>query len=159
MLRYERNDGGRKDSGRRGTAGDCLVRAIAIITGLPYGDVYRRCAAMYAAAGYKRSGNAGALGRKRKGQRSVNRVQDDILHAFGFRRAALPTGSKPTYSEALAQYGACIARTTRHFAALKDGALQDSFDGRTYLWEGYRQERKAASVWLHDPRQQEGIGS
>lgn len=34
------NDGGRLDAGYKGTTGDCGVRAIAIVTGLPYQQVY-----------------------------------------------------------------------------------------------------------------------
>ena len=37
---YKYNDGGRADAGYKGKAGDCVVRAIAIATGLPYQEVY-----------------------------------------------------------------------------------------------------------------------
>ena len=38
------NDGGRKEAGRKGHAGDCVTRAICIATGLPYMEVYNRLA-------------------------------------------------------------------------------------------------------------------
>ena len=37
---YKYNDGGRKDTGYKGNAGDCVVRAIAIALELPYRQVY-----------------------------------------------------------------------------------------------------------------------
>ena len=39
-IKFNYNDGGRAAAGYKGTAGDCGVRAIAIVTGLPYQDVY-----------------------------------------------------------------------------------------------------------------------
>ena len=39
-LKLEVNDGGRAASGYKGQAGDCVVRSIAIVTGLPYQKVY-----------------------------------------------------------------------------------------------------------------------
>ena len=39
-MEYKFNDGGRKDAGFKGRAGDCVTRAIAIASGLPYKKVY-----------------------------------------------------------------------------------------------------------------------
>jgi hypothetical protein len=41
MIGWVYDDGGRKASGRKGSAGDCAVRAIAIGTGRDYDEVYR----------------------------------------------------------------------------------------------------------------------
>jgi hypothetical protein len=40
METFTMNDGGRKAAGYTGTAGDCVVRAIAIATEQPYQNVY-----------------------------------------------------------------------------------------------------------------------
>lgn len=40
-LRYSFHDGGRKDAGYKGSAGDCVTRAIAIATGEGYRAVYK----------------------------------------------------------------------------------------------------------------------
>ena len=37
---FKYNDGGRKEAGYKGTAGDCVCRAIAIATEKPYSEVY-----------------------------------------------------------------------------------------------------------------------
>ena len=39
-LKLELNDGGRAMAGYKGEAGDCVVRSIAIVTGLPYQKIY-----------------------------------------------------------------------------------------------------------------------
>ena len=41
-LKLEFNDGGRAAAGYKGQAGDCVVRSIAIVTGLPYQKVYNQ---------------------------------------------------------------------------------------------------------------------
>ena len=39
-LKLQINDGGRSAAGYKGKAGDCVVRSIAIVTGLSYQKVY-----------------------------------------------------------------------------------------------------------------------
>jgi hypothetical protein len=43
-MNWIKNDGGRAAAGFKGTAGDCVCRAITIATGKPYGEVYGRLA-------------------------------------------------------------------------------------------------------------------
>ena len=39
-LELQINDGGRSAAGYKGKAGDCVVRSIAIVSGLPYQQIY-----------------------------------------------------------------------------------------------------------------------
>ena len=39
-LELQINDGGRAAAGYKGKAGDCVVRSIAIVSGLPYQKIY-----------------------------------------------------------------------------------------------------------------------
>lgn len=39
-MEFVFNDGGRADAGYKGTTGDCVCRAISIITGKSYKEVY-----------------------------------------------------------------------------------------------------------------------
>ena len=39
-LELEINDGGRAAAGYKGKTGDCVVRSIAIVSGLPYQKIY-----------------------------------------------------------------------------------------------------------------------
>ena len=149
MLAFNLNDGGRKAAGRKGKTGDCLIRAIAIATGIPYETVYKRAASMYKQAGYTASGNVGTIRKSRKrGMRSINKVQDDIVESFGFTKEPQHT-PRLTYSQAEMVYGDCMVTTTKHIACIRNGALQDTFDGRTYIHRetGQTIERKAMSIW------------
>ena len=40
-MKYNYNDGGREKAGYKGNARDCVTRAIAIASGLPYKQVYK----------------------------------------------------------------------------------------------------------------------
>ena len=65
------------------------------------------------------------------------------------RRVRLPSGrAAHVHAEAHHRYGDCIVGTTKHLAAIVDGALRDTFDGRTYEWDFETRERKAQSVWV-----------
>ena len=139
-IGWEYDDGGRAASGRKGSAGDCVVRAIAIVSGAYYDEVYRVCA---------------NHNQKYCGQRSARngvdkRAYEKAMREFGLTKVPLPRGSKPTFSEAHERYGNCVASTTGHLAALKDGALRDTVDWRTYVWlpDGEVRERKAMSVFV-----------
>ena len=159
MIEFEFNDGGRLDAGYKGVSGDCAVRAVAIVTGQPYRDVYDAFAAAYAAHGYSTSGNASRVNtqqRQAKAEgrwlRPVKTIQQEVYRQFGFEKVTLPDGPCPTFSEALAEHGPCMVTTTKHIAALRDSALHDVFDGRTYCGLAYGmsecEQRKARSIWV-----------
>ena len=113
-----------------------------------YRVAYDEVADAMAAHGWSRSGNAYRQRGPRKGRTSGRRVQDKVLGAAGFTKVRLPSGPCPTYSEAHEAHGDCIVTTTKHFAALVDGALRDTHDGRTYVYDDCAGERKARSVWV-----------
>ena len=161
MIDYRYDDGGRAAAGYRGKTGDCVVRAIAICAREDYRAVYLTMAEHMKRNGYAASGNAYATRERnsktprRRGQLTARRVQDRVLEAYGFRKVRLPAGERPTFTEAHHQFGDCIVVTTKHVAAIVDGALRDTFDGRTYRWAKPRtksgvetRERKAQSVWV-----------
>ncbi len=154
LIGYTYDDGGRADAGFKGDTGDCAVRAIAILTGIPYADVYRRMAACMRLAGYGSSGNAYRQ-RPRRGLKpaiSARDLQNLVKTSYGLRRVKLGRGPKPTYSEAWALHGDCLVGTAKHVSAIVDGNLRDTFDGRFYdgiLYGGTaRDQRKAQSIWI-----------
>lgn len=65
------DDGGRKETGRKGTAGDCVCRSIAIATGRSYDDVYRELAEGNGAQ--RRSTRAGKRARSARAGINVTR--------------------------------------------------------------------------------------
>jgi hypothetical protein len=54
MIGFELDDGGRAAAGFRGSAGDCVTRAVAIATGRPYRQVYDDLAELALAYGRRR---------------------------------------------------------------------------------------------------------
>lgn len=143
MIGYRYNDGGREAAGFQGTAGDCVTRALAILTGADYRQVYDVMAHGNAAAGREESGNYGV----------PDKVWRPVFERLQLAKVVRRAGSYPTYSEAYERWGDCIVATKHHLCCLKDGALQDIFDGRMYLWEddlgGFElRERKAMLIWL-----------
>lgn len=147
MIEFKYNDGGRKAAGYKGDTGDCVCRAVSIITGCS-GDNYKKW--------YKLLAN---LNRKRYGKRSARNGIHKADYEKAFRLAGLckvkkEKGPCPTYTEAFERYGDCIVSTTHHLCAIVDGKLQDTADTRTYEWqnelneEPETRERKARSVWV-----------
>ena len=152
MIGYQYHDGGRSEAGYRGEANDCVARALSIMTGESYQQVYLELARANKASGKARSARNPIR----------NEVWQPVYESYGLRKVKLPPGKRPTYSEAYERHGDCIVKTTKHVAAIVDGHLRDTFDGRTYEWgdtlvhkngvttlepAGTR-ERKAQSVWV-----------
>lgn len=118
------NDGGRKDAGYKGVAGDCAVRAVAIATNQPYQETYDAI-------------NVFCKAEKRKKRRSSSRtgVHRDTLSKYletiGWHWVpTMHVGSGCTVhmrSEELPP-GRIITRLSRHFAAVIEGVCNDTYD-------------------------------
>ena len=148
-LKYAFDDGGRALSGRRGFAGDCVARALAIMVAAAMpnpdrGAVYDACYAALADEHYHHTGRRSA----RNGV--VHKAWHAVYEQFGLAKAPALRGVKPTYAQAFERNGNCVVVTRGHVCALVDGALRDTFDGREYYWEptGEVRKRKALSVWV-----------
>lgn len=124
---FVKNDGGRAASGRKGFAGDCVCRAIAIATGKPYDEVYRDLAQANKAAGGKASARNGL---KRK-------VFEKYLNDLGWTWHSAPKfeGRKARHSDM--PDGVVIVRMARHVACVIDGVLHDTWDSRRKMVYGY----------------------
>ena len=134
-----------------------MTRAIAIVTGVPYSEVYESMASAHARHGYVRTANAYSTRKPKDGKRrrrSVD-IQQDVMRDFGLVKVRLPAGPRPTWTEAHETYGNCIVRTTKHMAAIVDGKVRDTHDERIYHWLDENgaeiRQRKAVSVWTMAP--------
>ena len=117
------------------------ARALAILSERDYSECYKALA----------SANKMYCGRRSARNGIHKKVIDEVFAQFNLRKVKL-SRSKPTYSEAHEQHGDCIVSTAKHVCAIVDGALHDTFDGRTYDGSAYgksaHEHRKAMSVWV-----------
>ena len=139
MLKFQYNDGGRKAYFRT-IVGDCVCRAIAIVTGLDYMVVYKEVGRIFELHGYAKTG---AAERARDGgdgsRQGVWATQKEQLASFGFERvvrsgavcSATPERNWEWFRTAYPGDNACIMITKSHALAVVDGTVLDQWDSRT----------------------------
>jgi hypothetical protein len=123
-LPYQYDDGGRSLSGLSGTAGDCVVRAIAIATGLPYRKVYDDLHAEMRARGPLMAGKSPRSG-----------VPMDVVRAYMARvgwewvpTMRVGTGCTVHLTSGEIPDGRVVARVSKHMVAVVNGVMRDTFD-------------------------------
>lgn len=135
-MKFVFNDGGRAEAGYKGTTGDCCCRAIAIATGMPYQEVYDLINEFGKA---ERPNRKTRRGNKHNGSRSSARtgVYKDtmrkIMAHLGWEW--IPTmqigqGCKVHLREDELPKGRIIVNVARHYAAVIDGVLYDTWDSQ-----------------------------
>lgn len=136
MIGYRYDDGGRFWSGKFFKSnGDCAARALSILTGTRYREVFSRLADANALVGLEPTADKGI----------VRFVESAVFEEFGLVRVKLPAGPKPTWTEAYLRYGDCIVATRGHVAAIRGGKVRDAFDSRRTTGG---KERKAMYIWV-----------
>jgi hypothetical protein len=127
-MKFVFSDGGRAASGYKGQADDCVVRAIAIATELPYQEVYDLV------------NQYGTKERRGKRKRSRSNARTGV-YPITLRKvmAALGWVWQPTMSigsgctvhlrEAELPPGRLVVSVSKHTCAVIDGVLHDTHDG------------------------------
>lgn len=136
------DDGGRKAAGFRGSAKDCVVRAVAIATCQPYQDVFQAM----------REINETTHVRTRKHARNDNPNRGVWARHTAFKRYMLAlgwtwtptmgigTGCTVHLKDGELPMGRLIVSVSRHLCAVIDGVLHDTHDctrGGTRCVYGY----------------------
>jgi len=133
-MNFVKNDGGREAAGYKGTAGDCVTRAIAIATEKPYSEVYD--ALFHASKEYgerhrgrvaKRINTRG--GSPRSGQFRV--VFQKYLEFLGWKwvpTMLIGSGCKVHLNEKELPAGRLIVSVSKHLTSVIDGVLNDTYD-------------------------------
>lgn len=126
MIEFKYNDGGRKEAGYKGDTRDCVCRAIAIATQLPYQKVYDDL------------NNLIALHRNSKQKRKSHsrtgvfkKFADKYLKSIGWKWVAcmrIGTGCQVHLTPEELPKGRLIVRVARHFTSVIDGVLHDTWD-------------------------------
>ena len=129
-MDYVYNDGGRQEAGFKGNTGDCVARAIAIAADIPYKDVYNRLA----------EGNASQRATKHTGKRKRTAREGiytkrkwfkDYMQELGFTwvpTMQIGSGCKVHLRKEDLPSGRIIARVTRHYCAIIDGVINDTYN-------------------------------
>ncbi len=129
---FAMNDGGRRDAGFKGGAGDCVVRSIAIAAGLPYIKVYedlRKANASYAEL--KNDRLAKRLNDKGSSPRNGNHrnVFHDYIIDLGFDwvpTMKIGAGCQVHLRPNELPQGVLIVKVSKHLTAIIDGVIQDT---------------------------------
>lgn len=133
-LGFNYNDGGRKEAGYKGDAGDCVTRAISIATGNGY-EVTRKDL-MRVTEGFK--GKSRSKVAKRVKSNSVrNGVFKEIyrpyLEAIGWKRVGLQKFGDPKRYYMTTDdlpMGTVIVEMRKHLVTVIDHVVKDTWDSR-----------------------------
>lgn len=130
-LPWTFDDGGREDAGFTGQTGDCVTRAIAIATGLPYREVYDDL--------FDRQREV--IARKHKRNRGMNpsprtgvlrKAYEPFLLDLGWVwEPKMQVGVGTTNHLAVGEVpmeGPVVVSLSRHIAAVVDGVVRDTHD-------------------------------
>lgn len=138
-MKYVYNDGGRNDAGYVGSTGDCATRAVAIVMGTKYQDVYDSINE-YAQA--ERTGK-----RKRGRSNARTGVYRGTLHKLMIANGWewVPTmfigqGCKTHLKADELPGGRLLVSVSKHYTAVIDGVINDTSDpsrGETRCVYGY----------------------
>ena len=126
MIGFQFDDGGRAAAGFKGSAGDCVCRAIAIATGLPYQTVYDALNARKTLMRQTKRirGSAARTGVARP-------IYERYLEANGWRfvpTMQIGSGCKVHLRANELPTGRLICRLSRHLTAVIDGDIHDTHD-------------------------------
>lgn len=143
------DDGGRADAGFKGSAGDCVARSIAIVTGKPYREIYTDLANHTAQQRpTKRTGR-----RPRSARNGINTGRKwfkDYMEGLGFRwtpTMQIGQGCKTHLrSGELPATGRHVISVSKHMTALVNGRIHDTHDCTR------SGNRCVYGYWTYDPR-------
>jgi hypothetical protein len=119
------DDGGRSAAGYRGVAGDCACRAAAIATGLPYQEVYHGIDRL-ARSERPRGGRRSSAREGVKGP-TFRRYMESIGWLWA-PTMGIGTGCRVHLREDELPGGRLVLSLSRHYTAVIDGVLHDTYD-------------------------------
>lgn len=141
-IKFIYNDGGRMQSGYKGTVGDCVCRAICIATGKQYHEVWEYLAKHTAnQRTTKKSKKRGETADK--GVNTKRKWFEEYMSALGFKwipTMQIGSGCKVHLKSDELPKGRIICNVSKHFVAVIDGVIHDTYDcsrGGTRCVYGY----------------------
>lgn len=125
---FQHNDGGRAAAGFKGNTGDCVTRAIAIATGLPYREVYN---ALNGLATYEH------IGKRKRGKSSARtgvfrQTYERYLKSLGWQwvpTMKIGSGCKVhLVPDELPKDTPLVIALSKHLTAVVDNVIQDTYN-------------------------------
>lgn len=124
------DDGGRADAGFKGKAGDCVCRAVAIASGRPYAEVYKRLADGMGAQ--RKTSRTGKTARSARNGISVKRKWfRDYMAELGFEwvpTMQIGSGCKVHLLAGELPAGRLVVAVSGHYTSVIDGVIHDTWD-------------------------------
>lgn len=134
-MKFLEDDGGRAAAGYKGSAGDCVCRAVAIAAEMPYEEVYQRLAS---GMGQQRAGKLGKRSASARNGVSVRRKWfKDYMDVLGFvwtPTMGIGTGCKVHLHDGELPMGRLIVSVSKHYTTVIDGVIHDTFDPQREMY-------------------------
>lgn len=142
-MKWVKDDGGRAAAGYKGQTGDCVCRAIAIATGMPYQEVYdllNESAAMTRITKRQRRRGSARTGIYKK---TVRQVMADLGWTWT-PTMQIGSGCTVHLRDGELPRGRLVVSVSKHEVAVIDGVIHDtsdpSRDGTRCVYGYYRQK-------------------
>lgn len=137
-MEFVHDDGGRAEAGYKGSANDCVCRAIAIVTEKPYLEVYDALFSgiiEYTGAHRDRAARRMKCGKGRRGTTPRNGVSSKVYRAYleslgwkWFPTMGIGTGCQVHLADGELPSGRLVVRLSKHLTAVIDGVIHDTYD-------------------------------
>lgn len=149
-MKFIYDDGGRKAAGFKGTAGDCVTRAVAIASGRGYAEVYKDLAKGMGAQRKSKGATA------RNGVSTGRKWFKNYMRSIGFEwvpTMKIGSGCTVHLNEKELPAGFLVVRVSGHCTAVMDGVIYDTFNpserGTTIYSPNYpKEELPKGARWL-----------
>lgn len=125
-MQYTYSDGGRRAAGFTGDAGDCVVRAVAIVADLPYREVYD---ALSEGSRMQRVTRGRKKSSARNGVNTNRKWFRDYMKHLGFAWTAtmgIGTGCRVHLRADELPSGRLVVAVSKHYTAVIDGVIYDT---------------------------------
>ena len=121
------NDGGRSASGYQGSTGDCATRAIAIVTGIPYQQVYDSI---------NQFAQSERTGKRKRGKSNARtgvytQLVRKLMTSYGWKWTPtmfIGSGCKVHLKASELPKGKLLVNVSKHYTAVIDGVINDKYD-------------------------------
>jgi hypothetical protein len=125
-MNWVYDDGGRKAAGWKGSAGDCVVRAIAIATELGYNNIYET---MNEVVKLERPGKGTTRSSSRNGvsKRTCRRFMEQLGWTW-VPTMSIGSGTTVHLKEGELPMGRLVVACSKHYTAVIDGVIHDTGD-------------------------------